>query len=46
MRKTDELKEMIARRTEWPQLGFLGDARVNVLLLNCDLDGIQIIKSE
>jgi K+-transporting ATPase ATPase C chain len=30
----------IARHTQQPLLGFLGEPRVNVLLLNLDLDGI------
>lgn len=34
-----QVLELIARRTEGRQLGFLGEARVNVLLLNRDLDG-------
>ncbi len=31
---------MVARHTEAPVLGFLGQPRVNVLLLNLDLDGL------
>ncbi len=40
--KIIELKRIIARRTEEPQLGFLGASRVNVLLLNCDIEGIKV----
>ncbi len=32
------VRELVARRTEPPTLGLLGEARVNVLLLNLDLD--------
>lgn len=35
----DELQRIIDRHTEPPDLGFLGEARVNVLDLNLDLDG-------
>lgn len=36
----DEVRAAIARHTEGPTLGFLGAARVNVLLVNLDLDGL------
>ncbi len=41
MRKIAESKvrELIASHTEQSSLGFLGEARVNVLLVNLDLDG-------
>jgi K+-transporting ATPase ATPase C chain len=29
---------LVAKHTEGPQWGFLGEPRVNVLLLNVDLD--------
>jgi K+-transporting ATPase ATPase C chain len=35
-----DVRAAVARHTEGPQLGFLGQARVNVLLLNLDLDGV------
>ena len=36
----DDVRAAVARHTEQPLLGFLGQARVNVLLLNLDLDGL------
>jgi K+-transporting ATPase ATPase C chain len=36
----DEVRAAVARHTEQPLLGFFGQARVNVLLLNLDLDGL------
>jgi K+-transporting ATPase ATPase C chain len=35
-----EVRDAVARHTEGPLLGFLGQPRVNVLLLNLDLDGL------
>ena len=34
-----DVEAAVARHTQQPLLGFLGEARVNVLLLNLDLDG-------
>ena len=34
----EQIRSVISRHTEQPDLGFLGEARVNVLLLNLDLD--------
>lgn len=36
----DEVRAAIARHTEGALLGFLGPSRVNVLLVNLDLDGL------
>jgi K+-transporting ATPase ATPase C chain len=36
----DDVREVLARHTELPLLGFLGQPRVNVLELNLDLDGL------
>jgi K+-transporting ATPase ATPase C chain len=36
----DQVRAFVARHTEQPLLGFLGQARVNVLRLNLDLDGL------
>jgi K+-transporting ATPase ATPase C chain len=36
----DDIRAAVARHTEQPVLGFLGQARVHVLELNLDLDGL------
>jgi K+-transporting ATPase ATPase C chain len=36
----DAVRAIVARHTEQPLLGFLGEARVHVLELNLDLDGL------
>ena len=38
----DKVKELVERFVEPPQWGFLGQARVNVLLLNAALDEAQV----
>jgi K+-transporting ATPase ATPase C chain len=42
----DKLKPLVDRFTEPPQWGFLGQARVNVLLLNVALDEMTATKPE
>jgi len=39
--KEEEVKSLIAQYTDAPDLGFLGDAGVNVLRLNLALDGVK-----
>jgi len=39
--KEDDVRALIARYTDPPDLGFLGDAGVNVLRLNLALDGVK-----
>ncbi|HEY3863266.1 MAG TPA: K(+)-transporting ATPase subunit C [Verrucomicrobiae bacterium] len=39
--KADDVKALIAAFTDAPDLGFLGDAGVNVLRLNLALDGVK-----
>jgi K+-transporting ATPase ATPase C chain len=36
----EDVREVVAKHTELPFLGFLGQPRVNVLELNLDLDGL------
>jgi potassium-transporting ATPase KdpC subunit len=38
----DQVRQAVARNTEQPFLGFLGQPAVNVLLLNLDLDGLLV----
>jgi potassium-transporting ATPase KdpC subunit len=38
--ESDTVRETVARHTELPLLGFIGQPRVNVLELNLDLDGL------
>jgi K+-transporting ATPase ATPase C chain len=39
--KEDDLRALISQYTDTPDLGFLGDAGVNVLRLNLALDGVK-----
>jgi K+-transporting ATPase ATPase C chain len=39
--KEDEVRALISQYTDTPDLGFLGDAGVNVLRLNLALDGVK-----
>ena len=39
--KADKLQSLVAQYTESPQLGILGEPRVNVLLLNLALDAAK-----
>ena len=36
----DDVRAVIARHTEQPTMGFLGQPRVHVLEVNLDLDGL------
>jgi K+-transporting ATPase ATPase C chain len=38
----DDVRAIVARHTEGTIAGFLGQPRVNVLLLNLDLDGLLV----
>ena len=40
--QTAQLRKLVRSHTEGPQLGFLGDARVNVLELNIALDSLDV----
>jgi K+-transporting ATPase ATPase C chain len=44
--QTSQVKALIVRRTEKRQLGVFGNARVNVLFLNCDLEELMITRNK
>jgi K+-transporting ATPase ATPase C chain len=39
----DQVKALVEARIQWPVVGIFGEARVNVLLLNMALDGLNSI---
>ena len=39
----DEVRAIIAKHTDGKDLGFMGEDRVNVLMVNLELDGKKII---
>ena len=41
----DELRSIVERSTDGPQFGLLGEPRVNVLLLNLELDRLKPLQS-
>ncbi|MFZ1979008.1 MAG: potassium-transporting ATPase subunit KdpC [Bacteroidota bacterium] len=41
--RTRQLKTLVQKHIEYPQFGIFGEERVNVLLLNCDLDSEFIL---
>jgi K+-transporting ATPase ATPase C chain len=45
-RQKEEFQILIQRQIEKPQFGFLGESRINVLLLNCALNAYASIRSE
>ena len=45
-RQKEECEILIQRQIEKPQFGFLGESRINVLLLNCALNKYAPIRNE
>ena len=45
-RQKEACETLIRQQVEHPQFGFLGESRINVLLLNCVIDKYASIRNE